>query len=112
MREKTERDRSTSAAMRLAWSFVREAELPLGEAMHRAYLNLKLQAKLALGEPTTIAYRKADGTIRGAIALAATVGEALVQGTGSKTPAHNYLYYDVSRNGFRSFRRSNLLAVD
>lgn len=98
--------------MAMAWGFFRATQMPLGEAMHRAYLNFKLQAKLALGDPTTIAYQKADGTIRGAIALAAKVGENIVQGTGSKTPAANFLYWDCGVNDFRCFKRVNLLVVD
>ena len=101
----------TKAAMTLAWGFVREAGLPLGEAMHRAYLNIALDARLKLGQSVEIAYRKADGTIREAIAVAARAGQDLVKGTGHGAPDRNYLYFDVGKNEFRCFCKARLLVV-
>lgn len=105
------KNKKAKAAMTLAWGFVREAGLPLGEAMHRAYLNIGLDARLKLGQSVQIAYRKADGTIRGAIAVAARAGQDLVKGTGHVTPSRNYLYFDVGVNDFRCFCKARLLAV-
>lgn len=97
--------------MQLAWRFVRETELPLGEAMHRAYMNVKFNAEINKGSVVHFAYWKANGALREAWGLAAKTGCDLVKGTGNKAPDRNCLYWDVVENAFRCFTRANLVNV-
>lgn len=98
------------AVMRMAWRFVREAGIPLGEAMHRANLNLRFNAKIAKGQ-VHFYYVKANGKMREAWGVAAKAGQDLVKGTGCKQPARNCLYFDTEKMEFRCFARARLVAL-
>lgn len=111
MNKKLNKKAKARRAMTLAWAFVREAGLPLGEAMHRAYMNIRLSAMLAKGK-VHFFYIKADGTMREAFGLAAKVGQYLVKGTGHETPSRNQLYFDIGANDFRCFCKARLVGID
>ena len=96
--------------MRMAWRFVRDAGIPLGEAMHRANLNLQFNARIAKGQ-VHFFYVKANGKMREAWGVAAKAGQDLVKGTGHSQPARNCLYMDLAKQEFRCFARSRLVAL-
>lgn len=97
--------------MTCAWMFVRDEGMALGDAIRLAALNLKLRMLLSRGR-VAFAYRRAkDGAIRTAVGTLAGGVFDNISGTGRPTSAKCQVYFDVEANGFRSFRRANLVSV-
>ena len=96
----------------LAWNFVRNFGMNLSEALRKAWANIKLIKKMR-SMVVKFAYMKIDGTIRQAYG---TLDEAYlpsnaIKGTGKSSPK-TQVYFDKEVNGFRCFRKENILWVE
>lgn len=91
--------------------FVNEYSMDKRDAIILAYLNIELGAKLKNGV-VQFSYKKNDGTTR--LAKGTLVDKALpiVKGTGRPTAPNLFLYYDVEKLSFRSFKRINLIKIE
>ena len=100
------------AVMAMAWRFVHDAGLPLGEAMRRAYLNLKLKAAMLLGKGVHFKFLKKDGTVREAFGtLAQAAINYIPNGLGHPAPERVQRYWDLEKAEYRCFLKANLQAV-
>lgn len=95
--------------MTLAWQFVRRNGYTMSEALKVAWRNIKLRAKLAKGI-TRFYFQKVDGSIREAFG---TLASGLVPPTGDGRKANPTIqvYYDCERQGWRCFKRANLMTI-
>ena len=90
--------------------FMTEYSMDKRDTIILACRNIELGAKLKNGV-VQFSYKKNDGTIR--VAKGTLVEKALpiVKGTGRPTAPNLFLYYDVEKSSFRSFKRINLLKI-
>lgn len=87
-------------------------DLSRSECVKLGYKIASIYAAFAAGALSIITFVKADGTLRTAQALAPSVGEYLVKGTGkAHPPKANILYYDVEKQAFRSLVKARLVSV-
>lgn len=91
--------------------FMTEYSMDKRDAIILACRNIELGAKLKNGV-VQFSYKKNDGTTR--VAKGTLVEKALpiVKGTGRPTAPNLFLYYDVEKTSFRSFKRINLLKIE
>ena len=84
--------------------------LSRSEAWVKAWKCVKLKAILSKGE-VSFSFEKADGTERRATGTTHASYLPASKGTGRKTPAHQIIYFDVLKNGFRSFKAQNIISI-
>ncbi|MEG1401255.1 SH3 beta-barrel fold-containing protein [Bacteroides sp.] len=99
---------SLKQIMFLAWQFVRKNGYTMSEALKCAWANIRLRTKMQQGV-IRFYYRKVSGEAREAFG---TLKESMMpqtKGTGKKANDTLQVYYDTERNGYRSFKKANLL---
>ena len=94
----------------LAWQFVKTCGFTLSEALTLAWRNIKLRKGMAKGV-VKFAFSKVDGTIRQAWG---TLEESRIPATAGSDRRRNdtvQVYYDLEKNGWRCFKKTNLLYI-
>ena len=91
--------------------FVNEYSMDKQDAQNLACRNIELSAKLKNGV-VQFSYKKNDGTTRVAKGTLVENAMPIVKGTGRPTAPILFLYYDVEKLSFRSFKRINLLKTE
>ena len=106
-----EKRNQLSEIMSLAWQFVKRNGMSMAEAMRMAWSNIKLKAAMVKGI-VKFYFQKVDGSIREAYG---TLKESLLpatQGTDSrKSNPTVQTYYDTEAQGWRSYKKANLIIV-
>lgn len=92
-------------------ALVKSAGMNRSDAVKQGYKIARLYAAFAAGAIATISFIKGDGELREAQALPARTGEYLIKGTGNSTPKANVLYWDLTKQAFRSFCKARLVSV-
>lgn len=90
--------------------FVKEYSMDKRDAIILACRNIELGAKLKNGV-VQFSYKKNDGTTRIAKGTLLEKALPLIKGNGRPTAPNLFLYYDVEKLSFRSFKRINLLKI-
>lgn len=96
--------------MNAAWQFVKRNGYTMAEALKAAWLNAKL-VKAMRGQIVKFVYSKVNGELREAYGTLDPNRVAPTQGTGRKANDTLQVYYDVTKNAYRSFKKTNLIAV-
>ena len=102
-----------SYLMRMAWVIAKESGMSISYGLKLAWKNFKLQLALRK-EVVTFTYIKVAGGIRtakGTLNGDYVPGGLTVGGTGRKQNDGVLCYYDMVKNGWRSFRKANLVSV-
>ena len=101
-----------SAIMKMAWMFVKNEGMTLGNAMRCAWRNFKLKMGMMAGKAVRFTFRKIDGTVRNALGtLAQAAINYIPNGNGRPAPDGVQRYWDLEAGGYRSFRKASLLSV-
>lgn len=106
----TARRNTLKGIMQQAWQFVKRNGYTMSQALKCAWLNAKLKKDMA-GRIAKFWYTKVDGSLREAYG---TLKEALcppTQGTGRKPNDTLQVYYDTEAQGWRSFKKANLVKM-
>lgn len=93
--------------MKMAWSIAKNYST-FAEALTAAWRAIKLQCRLLTEPVVTFRYKKIDGSIREAVGTLETVPQ-----TKGSDRAKNYgviNYFDITAQGWRSFKAENLIA--
>lgn len=97
--------------MKLAWQFVKVNGLSMSEAMKKAWLNIKLKAKMVKSS-VRFTFKKKDGSIREAVGtLCWNNIPQFISGGNRKANDNTQVYYDTEKSSFRSFIKANLMSV-
>lgn len=99
-----------SKIMRLSWQFTRKNGYDRSEALKAAWANYKLIEKMQAGI-VKFYFQKVDGSVREAWG---TLKSNLLPATGDDNRKRNntvQVYYDTEREGWRCFKKANLLQV-
>lgn len=99
-----------SDLMRLAWQFVKENGFTMSEALKVAWSNFYLK-NLLKSSKVRFFYYKIDGTIREAYG---TLSDKIIPSSGEVKRKKNdslQTYFDIEVNGWRSFRKANLISL-
>lgn len=100
-----------SNVMKLAWQFVKENGLAMGEAMKLAWKNIKLRIKMATAT-VVFFFKKVDGTVRKAVGTLDCNAVPSFSSNGNRKPNNSVqTYYDVEKNNWRCFKKTNLISV-
>ena len=103
-----------SKIMRLAWSIVRETRMSISYGLKVAWRNFKLQTAMKT-EVVKFVYMKVSGGIRearGTLCGQFVPGGFSMDYKSKKKPNEDVLcYFDMDRNAWRSFRKSNLVSM-
>lgn len=101
---------SKSLVMKAAWSVLKKSEVKnLSEALKAAWKAIKLKYQMASGV-VTFKFRKTNGEIRKAVGtLKSGMFDYEAKGSTSKPSYSTVAYWDIEKDGFRSFRISSLL---
>lgn len=97
-----------SGLLKQAWAWVKEKGMSMSEAMKLAWANAKLKAAMRKGV-VRFKFVKVDGSIRDAVG---TLAEDIVPQTGMGGRKRNSgvtVYFDLTRQSWRSFRKENLI---
>lgn len=97
--------------MSLAWQFVKRNGYNMSEALKTAWRNIKLRTALSNGI-VKFYFQKVDGSTREAFG---TLKEGLIPATkGEDTRKSNdtlQVYFDTEKQGYRCFKKANLIAI-
>lgn len=101
-----------SNLMKLAWEFVKNNGLSMGEAMKLAWKNIKLRIKMATAT-VVFFFKKLDGTTRRAVGTLDFDKIPSISSKGNNRKQNNSVqtYFDVEKQSWRCFKRENLIAV-
>ena len=91
--------------------FVNEYAMDKQDAQNLACRNIELSAKLKNGI-VRFSYKKNDGTTRVATGTLVEKALPIIKGTGRPTALNLFLYYDIEKSSFRSFKRINLIKIE
>lgn len=97
-----------SNLLKQAWAWVKEKGMSMSEAMKLAWANAKLKVAMRKGA-VVFKFVKVDGSIRDAIG---TLAESVVPQIGTSGRRKNNdvtVYFDLTRQAWRSFRKENLI---
>lgn len=98
--------------MRMAWQFVKQNGMTLGDAMRCAWRNIKLKAAMLAGKAVSFVFRKSDGTLRNALGtLARAAINYIPNGNGRPAPETIQRYWDLEKASYRCFTKANLVSV-
>lgn len=106
----TERKNTLRNIMNAAWQFVKRNGMSMADALKAAWLNAKLVADMRK-RIVKFVYSKVNGELREAYGTLDPARVAPTQGTGRKANDTLQVYYDVSKNAYRSFKKANLVNV-
>lgn len=100
-----------SQVMKLAWQFVKKNGMGMAEAMRRAWVNIKLVAKMHKGI-AKFYFQKVDGTLREAYGTLEqnTIADK-VAGYSRKTNDTIQTYFDTEKGEWRCFKKANLMRI-
>ena len=96
--------------MLLAWSFVKRNGFSMADAMKCAWCNFKVRQAM-VKRIVKFYFTKVDGTTREAYG---TLKSDIVPATGDNNRKKNdtlQVYYDTEKQGWRCFKRANLLRM-
>lgn len=96
--------------MALAWQFVKRNGFSMSEALKTAWANMKLMAQMK-SKIVKFYFQKIDGSQRESYG---TLKSELIPETGKSDRAKNdtvQCYYDTERQGWRSFKKANLISI-
>ena len=99
------------AIMQMAWQFVKRNGFTMSEALRLAWINFKLQARIAVAIAKSY-FQKVDGSVREAYGT--LDASRMPQISGNDTRKKNdtvQTYFDTERGEFRCFKRANLLRI-
>lgn len=101
-----------SNLMKAAWAMIKKAEVTtLSEALRKAWAAMKAKALMAK-HTVKISFRKADGTIREALATLANITyQRKTDGKNHKPCYSTIAYFDLEKNAFRSFSISKFIGI-
>ena len=102
-----------SYIMRIAWVIAKETGMSISYGLKLAWKNFRLQGALRK-KVTEFTYMKLSGEVRKAVGTLNgeyVPGGLTVGGTGRKINDGVLCYYDMVKNGWRSFRKANLISV-
>ena len=102
-----------SYVMRMAWFIAKETGTSISYGLKQAWKNFKLQLALKK-EVVSFTYLKISGGIRtakGTLCGDFVPGGFSASGTTRKQNDGVLCYYDMVKNGWRSFRKANLVSV-
>lgn len=102
-----------SYIMRVAWAIAKETGMSISYGLKQAWKNFRLQRALRK-DVVKFTYIKVSGGIRearGTLCGEFVPGGLLAEGTGRKQNDGVLCYFDMVKNGWRSFRKANLVSV-
>ena len=102
-----------SYIMRIAWVIAKETGKSISYGLRLAWRNFRLQTALRK-RVIEFTYMKLSGEVRkatGTLNGEYVPGGLTVAGTGRKANDGVLCYYDMAKNGWRSFRKANLVSV-
>lgn len=102
-----------SYIMRMAWVIVKETGMSFGYALRMAWKNFRLQSAMRK-DVVRFAYMKLSGGLRearGTLCGMFIPGGLSSEGTGRRQNEGVLCYYDMDKNGWRSFHKANLISV-
>lgn len=111
--KKENRSKMMRSIMSTAWRISRIEELPIGQCMKSAWDNFKLKERLGSGV-VAFTFVKVDGTIRKAVGTLCPelMPKGAVESSRNSNPhPRTQIYYDLEAEGFRRFRKANLLSI-
>lgn len=102
---------SKSSVMNTAWAMIRKQVVKsLSEALKKAWAALKAKS-LMKAHKIKIAYRKADGSIREALATLNLPNNGYIA-KGNRKPCYTAIaYYDLEKQNFRSFSVATFMGI-
>jgi hypothetical protein len=103
--------KNLQSIMNLAWRFVKENGMTMGEALKVSWKNAKLYVAMCKSI-VNFSFRKIDGTLRqsrGTLCHEYIPAGNLPKGTGTTKNAKCQAYFDLDKQEWRSFKRENLL---
>ena len=105
------RRKQMSDIMLSAWNIAKKNSLTISDALKRAWRNASLKARLTMGI-VEFTFRKIDGTIRKACGTLKTeLLPPMKREGGTKSNENVQVYFDIEKQMFRSFRKSNLITI-
>lgn len=100
-----------SNLMKSAWALVKKNSVTLSEALRKAWAAMKAKALMA-HHKVMIEYRKADGSVREAVATLCNINyQSKTDGTARKPCYTTVAYFDLGKNAFRSFSIVSFIGV-
>lgn len=96
--------------MILMWQFIKKNGYSKSEALHVAWMNIKLKAQMK-GRIVKFYFQKVSGEIREAYGSLADNIVPPTMGTGRKTNDTCQTYWDSERQDWRCFKKANLLRI-
>ena len=96
--------------MTLAWSFVRGNGLSIQEALHTAWLNVKVRKAMDT-RIVGFRFKKVDGSVREAYGTLMPAALPPAKGTDKPHSSWVQVYFDTERNEYRCFKKVNLLEI-
>lgn len=91
--------------------FINKCSMAIEEANRVAELNGKLEKKMR-SEIVAFKFRKVDGTIRIARGTLRSDIMPEIKGTGRPLSFELQLFFDMDKQSFRSFKKSNLISIE
>lgn len=99
------------AIMQMAWQFVKRNGFTMAEALKAAWLNFKLKMAM-MAKIVKFYFQKVDGTIREAYGTLRNDLMPEISGNDSRKKNDTVqVYFDTERQGFRCFKRANLVRM-
>ena len=100
-----------SEIMKKAWSYVKELAISMSDALKIAWMNMKAKSKM-YSSIVIIQYRKKDDSIRIAKAtLNPAYLPAVTSNSHRKINDGIQVYWDIDKQAFRSYIKSNLISI-
>lgn len=94
-----------SEIMKKAWSYVKELAISMSDALKMAWMNMKAKSKM-YSSIVIIQYRKKDDSIRTPAYL-----PAVTSNSHRKINDGIQVYWDIDKQAFRSYIKSNLISI-
>ena len=91
--------------------FTNRCSMAMGEANRLADLNIRLHDALQT-QDVRFTFAKKDGTIREAYGTMRSDVIPNIRGTGRPLGFECQLFFDIERQGYRSFRKELLISID
>lgn len=97
--------------MSLAWQFIKKNGMSLSEALHTAWANIKLKAAMKT-RIVKFYFVKVSGEVREAYgSLAEGIAPTYESEGNRKQNETCQTYYDCEKEGWRCFKKANLLRI-
>lgn len=97
--------------MNLAWRFIKKNGMNLSDALRKAWVNIKLKSAM-MTRIVKFYFIKVSGEMREAYgSLAEDIVPALEGDSNRKLNKTCQIYYDCAKEGWRCFKKANLLCI-